>query len=92
MFTRLDELGFDVMTYRKGKLSPWPVSQFVEVEHAVEGRRYGYRIAERRRVRVGRLRPKRKKRAFGSGPQYFWMREVRALRDDGRQTAILATC
>ena len=40
LFARLDELGFDVMTYRKGKISPWPVSQFVEVERVVEGRRY----------------------------------------------------
>lgn len=92
LFARLNELGFDVMTYRKGKSSPWPVSQFVEVEHVVDGRRYGYRIAERPRVRVGRLRPKRKKRSSSLGPQYFWMREVRVLRDDGRQTAILTTC
>ena len=92
LFARLNELGFDVMTYRKGKSSPWPVSQFVEVEHVVDGRRYGYQIAERQRVKVGRLRPKRKKRSSGLGPQYFWMREVRVLRDDGRQTAILTTC
>jgi hypothetical protein len=92
LFARLNKLGFDVMTYRKGKSSPWPVSQFVEVERVVDGRRYGYRIAERQRVRVGRLRPQRKKRSSGLGPQYFWMREVRVLRDDGRQTAILTTC
>jgi hypothetical protein len=91
LFAGLNKLGFDVMTYRKGKSSPWPVSQFVEVERVVEGRRYGYRMAERPRVRVGRLRPKRKKRSAGLSPQYFWMREVRVLRDDGRQTAILTT-
>jgi hypothetical protein len=92
LFARLSALGFDVMTYRKGKSSSWPVSQFVEVERVVDGRRYAYRIAERPRVRVGRLRPQRKKRSSGLGPQYFWMREVRLLRDDGRQTAILTTC
>jgi len=92
LFVRLNKLGFDVMTYRKGKISPWPVSQFVEAERVVEGRRYEYRIAERQRVRVGRLRPRRKKRSSNLGPQYFWMREVRVLRDDGRQTAILTTC
>jgi len=91
LFARLDELGFDVMTYRKGKISPWPLSQFVEEERVVEGRRYCYRIAERKRVRVGRLRPKRKKQSSAGGPQYFWMREVRVLRADGRQTAILTT-
>ena len=93
LFARLNELGFDVMTYRKGKSSPWPVSQFVEVERVVDGRCYGYRMAERPRVRVGRLRPKGKKRSSGLGPQYFWMGEVRVLLcDDGRQTAILTTC
>jgi len=92
LFARLHKLGFDVMTYRKGKSSPWPVSQFVEVERVLEGRHDGYRMAERPRVRVGRLRPKGKKRSSGLGPQYFWMREVRVLRDDGRQTAILTTC
>jgi transposase len=91
LFARLDTLGFDVMTYRKGTITPWPVSQFVEVEQVVEGRRSRYRLAERPRVRVGRLRPRRKKRSSGEGPQYFWMREVRVLRDDGRQTAILTT-
>lgn len=91
LFARLNKLGFDVMTYRKGKSVPWPVSQFVEVERVVEGRRYGYRMAERPRVRVGRLRPQGKKRSSALGPQYFWMREVRVLRDDGRQTAILTT-
>jgi hypothetical protein len=92
LFARLNKLGFDVMTYRKGKSSPWPVSQFVAVERVVDGRHYKYRMAERPRVRVGRLRPKSKKRSSGLGPQYFWMREVRVLRDDGRQTAILTTC
>jgi transposase len=91
LFARLDTLGFDVMTYRKGTLTPWPVSQFAEVEQVVEGRRCRYRLAERPRVRVGRLRPRRKKRSSGEGPQYCWMREVRVLRDDGRQTAILTT-
>jgi hypothetical protein len=91
LFACLNKLGFDVMTYRKGKSVPWPVSQFVEVECVVEGRRYGYRMAERPRVRVGRLRPKGKKRSSSLGPQYLWMREVRVLRDDGRQTAILTT-
>ena len=91
LFARLDQLGFDVMTYRKGKISPWPVSQFADEEQVVDGRRYGYRVAERKRVRVGRLRPKRKKQSSDLGPQYFWMREVRVLRADGRQTAILTT-
>lgn len=91
LFARLDKQGFDVMTYRKGKVRPWPLTRFVEEELVVEGRRYGYQMAERQRVRVGRLRPKRKKASSDAGPQYFWMREVRVLRADGRQTSILTT-
>ena len=91
LFARLDKQGFDVMTYRKGKVRPWPLTQFAEQELIVDGRRYTYRLAERKRVRVGRLRPKRKKPCSGAGPQFLWMREVRVLRSDGRQTAILTT-
>jgi transposase len=92
LFARLDKQGFDVMTYRKGKTKPWPVSQFHEVEYVVDGQCYRYQIAERKRVKVGRLRPKRKRKQTGSGPEFLWMREVRVLRADGRQTAILTTC
>jgi len=46
-----------------------------------------YELCDRPRVRVGRLRAKRKKRL--AEPEYLWLREVRVLRDDGRQTPIL---
>jgi transposase len=91
LFVRLVKRGFDVMTYRKGKILPWPVSHFAEKELVVDGRTYHYQLAERTRVKVGRLRSKRKKRSKHLGPQYLWMREVRVLRADGRQTAILLT-
>ena len=91
LFVRLVKRGFDVMTYRKGKISPWPVSHFAEKELVVDGRTYHYQLAERTRVKVGRLRSKRKKPSKHLGPQYLWMREVRVLRADGRQTAILLT-
>ena len=91
LFARLVDLGFDVMTYRKGKTSPWPESHFMEDEFTIDGWTYGYTVADRKRVKVGRLRPKRKKRSRALGPEFFWMREVRVLRSDGRQTAILTT-
>jgi prepilin-type processing-associated H-X9-DG protein len=91
LFARLDKLGFDVMTYRKGKIKPWPVSQFSEEEYVVDGRRYRYRLAERKRVKVGRLRPRRNKESSAFGPQFLWMRELRVLRADGHQTAILTS-
>lgn len=91
LFARLNELGFDVMTYRKGKSRPWPVSHFKTIARMVEGRRYVYRVAERRRVRIGRLRSRGQKSRRGVRPQYLWMREVRVLREDDRQTSILTT-
>jgi len=91
LFALIVRLGFEVMTYRKGKTSPWPLSHFGEQEFVVEGRSYRYQVAERSRVKVGRLRPKRKKERRSLGPQFYWMREVRVLREDGRQTAILTT-
>jgi hypothetical protein len=93
LFARLDKQGFDVMTYRKGKTKPWPVSEFQEEEYEVDGRCYHYHLAERKRVKVGRLRRRRKRKPShsDSGPQFLWMREVRVLRADGRQTAILTS-
>jgi transposase len=91
LFARLVALGFEVMTYRKGKTKPWPKSHFVEQEFTIHGRTYRYQAAERKRVKVGRLRPKRKKGSRSLGPEFFWMREVRVLRADGRQTSILTT-
>jgi transposase len=91
LFARLVDLGFDVMTYRKGKTSPWPESHFMEDEFTIDGWTYSYTVADRKRVKVGRLRPTRKKRSRALGPEFFWMREVRVLRSDGRQTAILTT-
>jgi hypothetical protein len=91
LFARLTELGFDIMTYRKGKITPWPTSCFSEEVLQTEHRCHRYLLAERKRVRVGRLRKKRKHETAALGPQFFWMREVRVLRRDGRQTAILLT-
>jgi hypothetical protein len=91
LFARLGKQGFDVMTYRKGKVSAWPKSWFADTELEVDGRRYCYRLAERNRVRIARLRAKGKDASSQAGPQFLWMREVRVLRADGRQTAILTS-
>ena len=58
----------------------------------IDGLEREYELCDRPRVRVGVLPAvgKRKKRAKGrSGKRYLWMREVRVLREDGRQTSIL---
>jgi hypothetical protein len=87
LFARLIEGGFDVLTYRKGKSGKLPRARFKRQRRQIDGKWVSYWLCDRPRVRVGQLRPKRKKRT--EGPRYLWLREVRVLRDDGRQTPIL---
>jgi transposase len=89
LFARLIDDGFDVMTYRKGKSRKLPRSRFQRQRRKIDGKWVSYPVCDRPRVRVGQLHPKRKKRASGQSPRYLWLREVRVLRDDGRQTPIL---
>jgi transposase len=89
LFARLIEAGFDVITYRKGKSRKLPCSRFHKQRLKIDGKWVSYQLCDRPRVRVGRLRPKLKKRVRGQSPRYLWLREVRVLRDDHRQTAIL---
>lgn len=74
-FKELDEQGFDVLTYRKGKYPLWPRSCFQMIQGQVEGRKVEYELAEK----TVRACPG------------FKMREVRRLRSDGLQTAVLTT-
>lgn len=90
LFARLIKSGFDIITYRKGKSADRPRREFEEQTLEVDGRCYTYILCDRGKVRVGRLRNKRKKESPALGPQFLWMREVRVLRRDGRQTPILA--
>jgi prepilin-type processing-associated H-X9-DG protein len=88
LFARLIAAGFDVITYRKGKTRKLPPASFAKQRRKIEGVWREYELCDRPRVRVGRLHAKRKK-PDAEGPQYLWLREVRVLRDDGRQTPIL---
>lgn len=74
-FKELHGQGFDVLTYRKGNYELWPRSSFQVVRGQVEGRKVEYELAERL-VEV-----------FPG----FKMREVRRMRTDGKQTAVLTT-
>jgi len=88
LFARLIASGFDVITYRKGKIRKLPQASFAKRRRKMEGVWREYELCDRPRVRVGRLHAKRKQRD-AEGPQYLWLREVRVLRDDDRQTPIL---
>ena len=87
LFRRLIDEGFDVITYRKGKRRKLPESAFETERQKIDGQWREYQFCDRPRVRVGRLRSRRKKQKKGA--QYLWLREVRVLREDGRQTPIL---
>ncbi|HID20983.1 MAG TPA: hypothetical protein EYP14_01090 [Planctomycetaceae bacterium] len=85
LFARLHAQGYDVITYRKGKKRPLTRSRFTVQREWIEGAWREYEICDRPRVRVG----KRPSASAQGGAKYFWMREVRVLREDGRQTSIL---
>jgi len=90
LFARLIDAGFDVITYRKGKMKKLASTQFVLQKEKIDGTWREYTLCDRSRVRVGRL-PAEKTASRNRGQakkRYLWMREVRVARDDGRQTAI----
>ena len=94
LFARLIAAGFDVITYRKGKTKKLPESQFAKHREKIEGAWREYTLCDRPRVRAGAVSVPGKKRKKGkkgkARKRFLWMREVRVLRDDGRQTSILA--
>jgi len=91
LFARLIDAGFDVITYRKGKVKKLTSTRFAAVKEKIDGVWREYTICDRPRVRVGTLPAEKtqRRRRNKVKKQYLWMREVRVLRDDGRQTPIL---
>jgi transposase len=89
LFARLHALGVDVITYRKGKRRPLPRSRFSAHRVQEDGQEKTYWLCDRPRARVGRLRPRRKRRRLAGEPEYLWLRQITVLREDGRQTAIV---
>jgi len=86
LFARLIAAGFDVISYRKGKIRKLPRRCFSLQQQKIDGVEREYEVCDRPRVRVG----KRGKPGAEDGEgKYLWMREVRVLREDGRQTPIL---
>ena len=90
LFARLLALGFDLITYRKGKVRKLPRHCFRRQREQIDGVWQEYDLCDRPRVRVGALRSRRRRRRRLETGQYLWLREVRVLRKDGRQTPILS--
>lgn len=74
-FKELYAAGFDVMTYRRGAYELWPRRLFEVVEGTVDGRKVSYELAEK----TVRVLPG------------FKMREIRRLRNNEKQSAIVTT-
>jgi transposase len=92
LFARLIEAGFDVITYRKGKVHKLASTRFAALQEKIDGVWQEYTLCDRPRVRVGTLPAEKKthRRKRGKAKKrYLWMREVRVLRDGGRQTPVL---
>jgi hypothetical protein len=89
LFARLNALGVNIITYRKGKRRLLPRSQFSEYKVPEDGQKKTYWLCDQPRVRVGRLRPRRKGRRPAGEPEYLWLRQITVLREDGRQTVIV---
>lgn len=87
LFARLQALGVDIITYRKGKRQPVPRARFSAHRVQENGQEKTYWLYDQPRVRVGRLRPHRRRRS--AEPEYLWLRQITVLRDDGRQTVIV---
>jgi transposase len=91
LFARLIDAGFDVITYRKGSVPKLPAARFTVRREQIGGVWREYEVCDRPRVRVGALPAEKmgKRRRCKARKRYLWMREVRVLREDGRQTSIL---
>jgi transposase len=91
LFARLIAAGFDVVTYRKGKARKLAAGRFAAKRQKIDGTWRQYEVCDRPRVRVGTLpaEDQGKRKRAKVRKRHLWMREVRVLRDDGRQTPIL---
>lgn len=76
LFQKILEAGFDLLTYRKGRVRRIPARCFREQRTRVEGRTFTYRLADQEvRLLKGKLR----------------LRQVTRQKDDGHQTPILTS-
>ncbi len=77
-FKKWYDMGFDVMTYRKGNYEPWPEECFQEFETELCKKNIKYNLGQRS------VNMELKN-------ENFWMREVRRLCDNGHQTSVMTT-
>ncbi len=77
-FKKWYDMGFDVMTYRKGDYEPWAEECFQEFEIEICKKNIKYNLGQR-------------SVDMELKNENFWMREVRRLCDNGHQTSVMTT-
>ena len=89
LFAELEEEGFDVITYRKGKQDPVPRKEFGMASVEVDGKREVWEVHDRPKVAVGvRKRATEEKEA----EPWLHMRQVSRVKKDGKGvTQVLTT-
>ena len=89
LFAKLKDVGFDLITYRKGKKDPVPPEEFHEVQVDRFGKQETWKIHDKADVPVGTRRRATEER---EAEPWLRMRQVSRLREDGESvTQVLTT-
>jgi hypothetical protein len=95
-FEKLLDAGHQFITYRRGETKPWPLDQFKKVPTRIGERPYDYAPAEQA-VEIAVYEPGPAATAERGAPRNkdtgrkVTAREIRVLRQDGGQTALLVS-
>ena len=94
LFERLINEGYDILTYRKGAYDPVPLSKFKREKTLINNREYEfapYETTVELRVYKQVDRGGNKKPRYRDTGRRLSLREIRILRPEGKQTAILTS-
>ena len=94
LFERLINEGYDILTYRKGAYDPVPLSEFKREKTLINNREYEfapYETTVELRVYKQVDRGGNKKPHYRDTGRRLSLREIRILRPEGKQTAILTS-
>jgi len=94
LFEQQIAAGHSLVTYRKGKTKDWPLEKFAKKETRIGSRTYAYAPAEAEvdipvQEEVAPATGQKGAPAQGKTDRTVRMREIRVIREDGRQTSVL---
>ncbi len=95
-FEQLRTAGHHLITYRRGPLQPWPLERFAPTATRIGGREYAYAPAEQA-VEIAVYEPGPAATGQRGAPRRVdtgrrvKLREIRVVRPDGGQTAVLVS-